>query len=167
MPILAKLKEQFRQIIFSGRTTISVLSPDGNLTTDEIQKLLSDFVAKANQAIGTLADGISFADLVIIRDEFIPAVMQLVGALKIDGEQKKQLVLTAVGMLFDSVAAKAVLLTFTGPWAWIGWLLAIFLSPVVRPFVRNTFLSGASAVIEQAYDRLFRVVPIPPPLPAA
>ncbi|WP_425618065.1 hypothetical protein NA78x_001758 [Anatilimnocola sp. NA78] len=161
MPVLTRLKEQFKQLIAVGRLT--VVATDGNLTPDEIQKLLSDFVAKANVAIGTLADGLSFNDFLIIRDEFIPAVMQLVGVLNISGDQKKALVLSAVGMLFDSFAAKLILLTFTGPWAWIGWLLAIFLSPAIRPIVRNTFLSGASAVIEQVYDRLFRPVPALPP----
>ena len=105
----------------------------------QIQALIASFRLKA-------ADGLTFSEFLQLLDEFTAAVMDTVAVLNKPGEEKKAIVLAAVGNLFDALVPTIALPL---PW-YLAWL-----SPVIRPILRYVIISTASALIEQLYTAKF------------
>ena len=119
-------------------------------TLIEIKQQVSELVVFT---VETAKDGLTWAELLILQKRFTEATMRLAALANLSGEQKKALVLEAVGMLFDALAGKVSLLVL--PWylAWILW----FLGPAIRPLLRQVFVAAASTLIEQLFAEKFKV----------
>lgn len=113
--------------------------------------MVSDAPVKATENLYTLAqkttafivmsrakaaDGLTLAEFSELAVALLRIAVETVDVLSVPGVQKKQMVLDAVGMLFDAVADKCVPVA-----AWPVWLIA-------RPTVRELVLLAASGAIE-------------------
>ena len=83
------------------------------------------------------ADGITWAEFGELLTGLLRVLTQMADLLTLPGPEKKLIVLSAAGRLFDAVADKCV-----SPWLWAFWL-------VVRPSVRTLVLAMAAGSIEQ------------------
>ena len=83
------------------------------------------------------ADGITWAEFGELLTGLLRVLTQMADLLTLPGAEKKIIVLSAAGRLFDAVADKCV-----SPWLWGFWL-------VIRPSVRTLVLAIASGSIEQ------------------
>ena len=83
------------------------------------------------------ADGITWAEFGELLTGLLRVLTQTADLLTLPGPEKKIIVLSAAGRLFDAVADKCV-----SPWLWAFWL-------VVRPSVRTLVLAMAAGSIEQ------------------
>ena len=83
------------------------------------------------------ADGITWAEFGELLTGLLRVLTQMADLLTLPGPEKKLIVLSAAGGLFDAVADKCV-----SPWLWAFWL-------VVRPSVRTLVLAMAAGSIEQ------------------
>ena len=83
------------------------------------------------------ADGITWAEFGELLTGLLRVLTQMADLLTLPGPEKKLIVLSAAGKLFDAVADKCV-----SPWLWAFWL-------VVRPSVRTLVLAMAAGSIEQ------------------
>ena len=81
-------------------------------------------------------DGLTFSEFCELTVALLRIAVETVDALNAPGVEKKQLVLDAIGMLFDAVSDKCV-----PTLAWPVWVL-------VRPAVRQIVLLAASGAIE-------------------
>jgi hypothetical protein len=121
----------------------------------ELQRQVTAFLANARiKARG----GLTRVELVTLRDELVVLSVHGLEGLVLAGPNKRDWVLSVVGMLVDSVGA-AIL---PAPIA--------FLWPIVGPFVRARFVSAASSAIETALTALrfpTATAPSPAPEPAA
>jgi hypothetical protein len=91
------------------------------------------FVAAAKSAA---ADGVTVSEFAELTVSLLKIAMAAADAIPVDGADRKVFVLNAVGLLFDSVADKAI-----PPLAWPVWL-------IVRPAARQLLLLVASGAIE-------------------
>jgi len=83
------------------------------------------------------ADGITWAEFGELLTGLLRVLTQTADLLTLPGAEKKIIVLSAAGRLFDAVADKCV-----SPWLWAFWL-------AIRPSVRTLVLAMASGSIEQ------------------
>jgi hypothetical protein len=83
------------------------------------------------------ADGITWAEFGELLTGLLRVLTQMADLLTLPGPEKKIIVLSAAGRLFDAVADKCV-----SPWLWAFWV-------VVRPSVRTLVLAMAAGSIEQ------------------
>ena len=83
------------------------------------------------------ADGITWAEFGELLTGLLRVLTQMADLLTLPGPEKKLIVLSAAGRLFDAVADKCV-----SPWLWAFWV-------VVRPSVRTLVLAMAAGSIEQ------------------
>ena len=83
------------------------------------------------------ANGITWAEFGELLTGLLRVLTQAADLLTLPGPEKKALVLSAAGQLFDAVADKAV-----SPWLWAFWA-------VIRPSVRSLVLAIAAGSIEQ------------------
>ena len=83
------------------------------------------------------ADGITWAEFGELLTGLLRVLTQTADLLTLPGPEKKIIVLSAAGRLFDAVADKCV-----SPWLWAFWL-------VIRPSVRTLVLAMAAGSIEQ------------------
>jgi hypothetical protein len=83
------------------------------------------------------ADGITWAEFGELLTGLLRVLTQTADLLTLPGPEKKIIVLSAAGRLFDAVADKCV-----SPWLWAFWV-------VVRPSVRTLVLAMAAGSIEQ------------------
>ena len=83
------------------------------------------------------ADGITWAEFGELLTGLLRVLTQTADLLTLPGPEKKLIVLSAAGRLFDAVADKCV-----SPWLWAFWV-------VVRPSVRTLVLAMAAGSIEQ------------------
>jgi hypothetical protein len=91
------------------------------------------FVATAKSAA---AGGVTVSEFAELTVSLLKIAMSAADAIPVDGADRKVFVLNAVGLLFDSVADKAI-----PPLAWPVWL-------IVRPAARQLLLLVASGAIE-------------------
>lgn len=98
--------------------------------SSRITALLVSFRAKATSGITWVVFGQMFHDLLYVAVTSLDSVQTLSGA------EKKAVVLTAVGSMFDSVADRCV-----GVAAWPAWV-------IIRPAARNIVLALASGIVE-------------------
>ena len=91
------------------------------------------FVATARSAA---AGGLTISEFAELTVSLLKIAMSAADAIPVDGADRKVFVLNAVGLLFDSVADKAI-----PPLAWPVWL-------IVRPAARQLLLLVASGAIE-------------------
>jgi hypothetical protein len=91
------------------------------------------FVATARSAA---AGGVTVSEFAELTVSLLKIAMSAADAIPVDGADRKVFVLNAVGLLFDSVADKAI-----PPLAWPVWL-------IVRPAARQLLLLVASGAIE-------------------
>jgi hypothetical protein len=91
------------------------------------------FVATAKSAA---AGGVTVSEFAELTVSLLKIAMAAADAIPVDGADRKVFVLNAVGLLFDSVADKAI-----PPLAWPVWL-------IVRPAARQLLLLVASGAIE-------------------
>ncbi len=111
------------------------------LTIDQqIQALIASFKVKA-------ADGLTFDEFLQLLDEFTATTMDIVAVLSVPGEEKKAMVLAAVGTLFDTLVPA---ITLPLPF-YLAWL-----APILRPILRYVVVAVASALIEQLYTAKFK-----------
>lgn len=118
------------------------------------QQQIQAFVARARELA---ADGLTWSEFV----QLAIALLQLAvaGAMHLanSGADKKALVLSALGYLFDAVAPKLVL---PFPLSLVdGWV-----RPWIQPRLRALVLSLADGAIEAIYSRL-KPPPVPSPQP--
>lgn len=105
------------------------------VSVDGILNKISAFVATAQSAA---AGGLTWAEFGELMLALLRLVVEQIDAVTtMTGEQKKALVLTAVGSLFDAVAGMAVPF-FARPL----WLIA-------KPAVRSLIIALASGGVEQ------------------
>lgn len=117
---------------------------------EQINALLIEFEAAA-------ADGISWAEAIELGGDFTNAAMALSAELKQPGSVKKEIVLRAVGNLFDAIAPRIVL-PLPLSLVWLSPLIQLA-RPIVRPFVRALVLKGAEGLIESFFKLQFRGPP--------
>ena len=91
------------------------------------------FVATARSAA---AGGLTISEFAELTVSLLKIAMAAADSIPVDGADRKVFVLNAVGLLFDSVADKAI-----PPLAWPVWL-------IVRPAARQLLLLVASGAIE-------------------
>jgi hypothetical protein len=91
------------------------------------------FVATAKSAA---AGGVTVSEFAELTVSLLKIAMAAADAIPVDGADRKVFVLNAVGLLFDSVADKAIPIV-----AWPVWL-------IVRPAARQLLLLVASGAIE-------------------
>ena len=91
------------------------------------------FVATARSAA---VGGLTVSEFAELTVSLLKIAMAAADAIPVDGADRKVFVLNAVGLLFDSVADKAI-----PPLAWPVWL-------IVRPAARQLLLLVASGAIE-------------------
>lgn len=97
--------------------------------SEQVKGFITDAQAKA-------ADGISVADFAEMAVELLRIVIATLDTIPADNAAKKQWAISAVAMLFDELADKAVPVVL-----WPVWM-------VVRPAVRQLVLMAASGLIE-------------------
>jgi hypothetical protein len=104
-------------------------------TTDlfSLAEKVRAFVATAKSAA---AGGVTISEFAELTVSLLKIAMAAADAIPVDGADRKVFVLNAVGLLFDSVADKAI-----PPLAWPVWL-------IVRPAARQLLLLVASGAIE-------------------
>ena len=104
-------------------------------TTDlfSLAEKVRAFVATAKSAA---AGGVTVSEFAELTVSLLKIAMAAADAIPVDGADRKVFVLNAVGLLFDSVADKAI-----PPLAWPVWL-------IVRPAARQLLLLVASGAIE-------------------
>jgi len=104
-------------------------------TTDlfSLAEKVRAFVATAKSAA---AGGVTVSEFAELTVSLLKIAMAAADAIPVDGADRKVFVLNAVGLLFDSVADKAIPIV-----AWPVWL-------IVRPAARQLLLLVASGAIE-------------------
>ncbi len=118
-------------------------------TLIEIKQQVSELVVFT---VETAKDGLTWAELLILQKRFTTSAMQIAALANLSGEQKKTLVLEAVGMLFDALAGRVSLLVL--PW-WLSWILWLA-GPAIRPILRQVFIAAASTLVEQLFAEKFK-----------
>jgi hypothetical protein len=98
-----------------------------------VKQKVAAFIVTAKEKV---SDGLSVSEFAELTVALLRVVMAAVDSLPDDGAQKKAWVLDAVGLLFDSLADKAVPTV-----AWPIWF-------VVRGSVRSLVLMAAAGAIE-------------------
>lgn len=116
--------------------------PSSSSFEQTINALLASFQAKA-------AGGVTWAEFLQMLHEFTAAAMAAAQQLAQAGPTKKQLVLDAVGKLFDMVAP-AIKLPFL-PW-WLNYI-----RPIVRPYLRQAVMQAADGILEGIFKLTIRV----------
>lgn len=107
---------------------------------EQVNALILQFEAAAR-------DGISWSEAVTLGGDFVTAAMALTADLKQPGAIKKEIVMRAVGVLFDAIAPRVVLpLPFYLQW----------MRPFVRPFLRTAVLKAAEGLIETIFKLNFQ-----------
>lgn len=107
---------------------------------EQVNALIAEFQAKAY-------DGISWEEAVELGQDFVAAVMALAANLQQPGAVKRDIVLRAVGVLFDAIAPLIVLPIPV----YLQWL-----RPFVRPLIRALVLKGAEGAIETIFKLKFQ-----------
>lgn len=105
-----------------------------------LNQLVEDYVARIKR---DAADGVSLADFFSALTGLVWLVIQAAETLDNPGDEKKQIVLSAVGFLADQVLPLVVL---PGPFAWLGLF--------VRPLLRSVALHVADGAIESLLARV-------------
>lgn len=105
-----------------------------------LNQLVEDFVAQIKR---DAADGVSLSDFFRALTALVWLVIQAAETLDNPGDEKKQIVLSAVGFLADQVLPLVVL---PGPFAWLGLF--------VRPLLRSVALHVADGAIESLLARV-------------
>lgn len=97
------------------------------------------YAARAYVLTARLAasNGITWAEFGELMTGLLRVLTQTADLLNLPGPDKKVIVLSAAGRLFDAVADKCV-----SPWLWAFWA-------VIRPSVRSLVLAIAAGSIEQ------------------
>lgn len=103
------------------------------MTLYDLSDAVKRFVSEAHEKA---ADGLSVADFAELAVELLRLVITTLDTIPADNAAKKQWAISAVAMLFDELADKAVPVVL-----WPVWM-------VVRPAVRQLVLLAASGLIE-------------------
>jgi len=130
--------------------------PD-TISTADATKLQADVSAFLADARTKARGGLTRSELAALRDQLVVLSVHGLEGMVLAGPNKRDWVLSVVGLLVDAVGA-AIL---PAPLA--------FLWPIVGPFVRARFVAAASTAIETALTALrFRTAttPVTPPVPA-
>lgn len=111
---------------------------------DTVNGLISAFREK-------LQGGLTWSEFLALLHMFVAAVMAAAEQLAQAGPTKKQMVLDAVGKLFDMIAPQVPL---PGPI----WLVAMIepFRPLIRPIIRAIVLKSADGILEGIFRLNFK-----------
>lgn len=112
---------------------ISSTAYTSTLDVYDLKDKVANFVAKAKTLA---ADGLSIGEFAELAVALMRVAIATLDNIPTDGAQKKAWVLEAVGLLFDSVADKAVPTVM-----WPMWLM-------FRPGIRSLVLAAAGGAVE-------------------
>lgn len=104
--------------------------------TENLYTLAQKVAAFIAMSRAQALDGLTFSEFCELAVALLRIAVETVDTINAPGVQKKEMVLDAVGMLFDAVADKCV-----PTLAWPVWVL-------VKPAVRQIVLLAASGAIE-------------------
>ena len=107
---------------------------------DVFGPMISGFITEAKKAA---EGGLTLAEINGLFLEFVDRAVKAAAALANPGIEKKQVVLAAVGVLYDNVAPSIPLPMILQPFR-----------PFVRPYIKKLVIALADGAIEVSYSRL-------------
>lgn len=118
--------------------------PTSQTFEETVNGLISAFREK-------LQGGLTWSEFLTLLHMFVAAVMAAADQLVQAGPTKKQMVLDAVGKLYDMIAPMVPL---PGPI----WLVAIVepFRPLIRPLIRSIVLKSADGILEGIFRLNFK-----------